>query len=511
MPPDSSHAPASGRSDFEQRLQADCESVRELISGIERLETEMYEMKEAGLAQRLGYFPPDHEDRVKQMLLSYRNHRFAIFEVIHRYRGYRRIAPEERRLGAFMVAYAAALALYTKSLAIVDAFEQVPLVRNKLNEPDDRIGLAAGFFDGLLQGYSSIANYRLLARGTRFWRVHRRQAERLGLARRSGWEWLPDFIRRERRRLSLRFRRILVTRLRYDWRLFWHTGLNPVRRVRYSAQAFIGGTFADYRVDPDHEPCLDGAILRQLQPQLQPGDILLLRAEGKLTSAMLPGFWAHAALYVGGPPELESLGLRANDHVAKHWAHLVVAATDHGFAIEAISPRVHLVPLESALQADHVCVLRPGLAQSEIAAALIEAFALLGKPYDYDFDFNHQQRIVCTELVYRIYHHRGPLSFDLVKRLGRWTLSADDMVNQMLVALVEAGHRTPAPLRPITVALTGNDQQSRLVDAQALLPTLMRIQFGWRPYKVPAAVPENREAELRDQTVRSQLAGTPQP
>lgn len=495
MPLGSSVAPVDGWTDFDQRLQTDCESVRELISGIERLESDMYAMKEAGLARRLGYFPPDYEDQIKQMLLSYRNHRFAIFEVIHRYREYRRIESEVRQLGAFMVAYAAALALYTKSLAVVGAFEHVPLVRQKLNEPDDKIGLEAGFFDGLLRGYSSVGNYRLLARGTRFWRTHRRQAERLGLARRPGWEWLPEFIRQERRKLSLRFRHVLLVRLRYDWRLFWHTGLKPVRRARYNAQAFIGGTFAHYRVDPDHKPCLDGSIVKELQPQLRPGDILLLRAEGKLTSAMLPGFWAHAALYVGGLAGLEDLGLRGNEHVVKHWDDMAARTAGRGFALEAVSPRVHLVPLEDALEADHVCVLRPNLSTAEIAAALSEAFALLGKPYDYDFDFNHPQRIVCTEVIYRMYHHRGPLSFELVKRLGRWTLSGDDIMNQVLVALVEAADRVSAPLRPVTLALTGNDQRSRFVDIEALLPTLMRIQFGWRPYKVPGPVLENRVNE----------------
>ena len=114
---------------------------------------------------------------------------------------------------------------------------------------------------------------------------------------------------------------------------------------------------------------------------------------------------------------------------------------------------------------------------------------MLGKPYDYDFDFNQPQRIVCTEVIYRMYHHRGSLDFDLVKRLGRWTLSADDIMSQALVALVETKDRGSAPLQPVALALTGNDQQTRFVDKQALLATLLRIQFGWRPYRVPTGDP----------------------
>jgi hypothetical protein len=102
-----------------------------------------------------------------------------------------------------------------------------------------------------------------------------------------------------------------------------------------------------------------------------------------------------------------------------------------------------------------------------------------------------------------MYHHRGSLSFELVKRLGRWTLSGDDIMNHALVTFVEAADRQSAPLRPVALALTGNDLQPRLVDTDALVPTLLRIQFGWRPYKVKAASSDIRE----DHRVHQHAAG----
>lgn len=69
----------------------------------------------------------------------------------------------------------------------------------------------------------------------------------------------------------------------------------------------------------------------------------------------------------------------------------------------------------------------------------------LGKPYDFEFDFNVSSRIVCTELVYRAFHARGGIEFKLTKRLGRWTLSADDLMDQAR-EVHSAGMATLVPL-----------------------------------------------------------------
>ncbi len=473
--------PLAAPPEIDPLLQNDCDSVRELIAGLDRLEVEMRKLAAGAVAQRTGYFPPDYDDRVRQLVLAYRNHRLALFEIIHRYRTYRTIPEPGQRLRSFMVAYCAALSLYAKSLAIISAFERVPLVRAKLNEPEPKFGLEEGFFDQVLRGYSSVENYVVFSRGHRFWRHHRRLAARLGIARAAGWEWMPGFIRRERRVVSRRLRHVLLTRLRCDWRLFWQTGLRPLRRARYNAQAFIGGTFAEFRVDPGHVPCIGDETCRELHRILQPGDVLLTRAEGKLTSALLPGFWAHAAIYLGDRAGLATLGLDTHPLVAPHWAKLAVIGNSAGFVVEALSPRVRIAPLPLCLRADHVCALRPNLPPAQIAAAIGEAFGHLGKPYDFDFDFNLSSRIVCTGLVLRSYHGRGPLKFELIKRLGRYTLSGDDMMKQMLVALGAAAEPEAVPFRPVALALTGEDRVTRLVDEAEFVPTLQRIQAGWRP------------------------------
>ena len=160
--------------------------------------------------------------------------------------------------------------------------------------------------------------------------------------------------------------------------------------------------------------------------------------------------------------------------------------------IEASSPRVRVSPLEVCLRADHVVVLRPNLAPGQICAALREALRHLGKPYDYEFDFNCSSRVVCTELIYRSYHRRGACLFPLVKRLGRFTLSGDDIVNYALDALARTGGESgTVPLRPIALRLLRRDGQVHAVAPERIISLLQRIRQGWRPARRITPAPQD--------------------
>ncbi len=68
------------------------------------------------------------------------------------------------------------------------------------------------------------------------------------------------------------------------------------------------------------------------------------------------------------------------------------------------------------------------LGPEQIARALAQAATHEGKLYDFDFDFFRADRLVCTEVVYRAYDGIGDLHFELTRRTGRLTLSAEDLV-----------------------------------------------------------------------------------
>ena len=147
-------------------------------------------------------------------------------------------------------------------------------------------------------------------------------------------------------------------------------------------------------------------------------------------NAFLPGFWPHAALYIGREEDLARLEILDESAVRARLSEW--RKTDaHGWpktVIEAVSEGVIFNSLEHSMQADYVAVLRPRLPQQQIAEAIVRAFSHQGKPYDFEFDFFSSDKLVCTEVVYRSYE--GLLHFPLVKVMGRDTLPAIEIIRK---------------------------------------------------------------------------------
>jgi hypothetical protein len=265
--------------------------------------------------------------------------------------------------------------------------------------------------------------------------------------------------------------RALHGRLKLGWRTFWKTAFKPVEQAGYGVRSRMGGRFAGFWLHPGLHQALDASALRQLHPLLRSGDILLTRCEGKLTTTVLPGFWAHAAIFLGDRADLSALDSRAASTAGQDGGL--------GYVIEAVSPCVRIATLGTCLDADHVLVLRPALDAETTREALTEAMRHLGKPYDFEFDFNRSHRVVCTGLVYRSYHGRGAIQFDLVKRLGNFTLTGDDLVHQALAK--------PSPTDPtfdvIALGLRRRTGWQLTTDTVRVRTVLQRIARGWKPVR----------------------------
>ena len=478
----------------ELHLTADLQTLRELAGGLDRLEARLDASSIPKAVTQRGYFTPDEDDRVRQGMLVYRNCRLAAYEIILRYRDYPSVDSPSCRLRCFLLAFGAALVLYAKSLKIIDFAEHVPLLRAKINEPDCKYDLPAGFFDDVLVGYSRLCNYQSVLRADAFWRAHRREAHTLAAEVGGDWVWLLDLIRRQRRAVHRQLLHVLWQRLRHDWRAFCQTTLLPFRHARHGLESLLGDRLADAQVTGPATHGITSAMLASLRPRLQPGDVLLVRDDGRLTAAILPGFWTHAALFLGTRSDLEGLGLKTHPQVVRNWQAIPENCGPMGLVIEALFPCVQINPLEKCLQVDHLVVLRPSLPTTEIASAIGEAIGHLGKPYDFEFDFNNSSRIVCTELVYRSYHNRGSMRFSLTKRLGRFTLTGDDILAYALDGLGESDAAAKiGPFQPLALLLKRRDGQPHAAPPERILPLLRRIRRGWRParkLKLRAVTPQ---------------------
>src|SRR5579859_5206017 len=120
-PPGGLAAPVVGCAgpEAELHLEADLQTLREIVAGLDRLEARLDASEIPRTATARGYFTPDEDDRVRQGVLLYRNCRLAAYEIILRYREYASLEQEHCQLRCFLVAFGAALVLYAKSLKVI--------------------------------------------------------------------------------------------------------------------------------------------------------------------------------------------------------------------------------------------------------------------------------------------------------------------------------------------------------------------------------------------------------
>jgi len=180
----------------------------------------------------------------------------------------------------------------------------------------------------------------------------------------------------------------------------------------------------------DQPPAIQSQQITEIESELKPGDILLQRREWYMGNAFLPGFWSHAALYVGRIEDLRRLGIADDPTVQAHLPAYLAPTSDGSdrTVIEALSEGVVFNSLAESLHADHVAVLRPNLSEHQIARAIVNAFEYHGRPYDFEFDFATADKLVCTEVVYRAY--QGMLEFNPVRIMGRNTLPAAEIARK---------------------------------------------------------------------------------
>lgn len=191
-----------------------------------------------------------------------------------------------------------------------------------------------------------------------------------------------------------------------------------------SVSTWIG----DNKYRPSKQPAITQERIAEMISKLQPGDILIERKNWYYSNLFLPGFWKHGLLYCGTLDDLHDFGLDTDPVVKKYIAEYGKpnAQGDVPRVLEAISEGVVATPMEEATEGDYVAAFRPRASEDQIKKAIRTAFSHFGKPYDFEFNFQTADKIVCTELLYRSFYDF--LSFPLRKFLGRWIFSGDDLV-----------------------------------------------------------------------------------
>ncbi|MCF7674200.1 MAG: 1-acyl-sn-glycerol-3-phosphate acyltransferase [Akkermansiaceae bacterium] len=457
---------------IKELLRVDEARLVRTMAALDRLETRAVEISAAFDAGRHSFLNDADNDLISRELLTYLNCRQELLGVVLAYRSHQTIAEPGLRMRAAQLQLAAGCTLYRHATSLAAVFEDSPQARRRLNEGEPAWGIPAGIYDmvrgnlanerNLTPFRTAMADYQAragdyeaagLLAGEPQGRFHRMIAgTRISPPRDSGFfaKWMRQ-----------------ADEVRAGW---IYRGQSAVSRA-------VGSTRLRQR---DEGPRVSPGQIEEIRRRVKPGDILLERQDWYLSRAFMPGYWAHAALYLGTPEEVEALGLANHEWVAPHWAEFKRGGPDgqlHAI-IEAVPEGVRFTTLEHCLGvADSVAVLRPArITREDVKEVVARAFHHLGKEYDFEFDFFSADKLVCTELVCRAYAGNPRLGFKVVRVMGRETLPPTEMARKFA-----AERRLLERQLDLVIFLDGHAQGSTAVEGgeDAFAGTIERPGMTW--------------------------------
>ncbi|WP_269526039.1 YiiX/YebB-like N1pC/P60 family cysteine hydrolase [Coraliomargarita parva] len=376
-------------------------------------------------AETRGYFLPDEDERLREIYARYLAVRTSLLECVRAISAGKYQADATPSLEAFLVAFSAATILVRSASYLVALAEAHPLVKVKLDEAEPRYGLERNSFTQVYKSLTSPRRWWGFDDAVHYFRRHREGIE--ALESHEDLRPLVGLIRGEEAFFSARREDFLQSRLRYRIHSYLRRRRSGYQKTMFQLFRISGSAIAELK-QPFVKPRGAGKrvtpeIRARLESFLQPGDVLVTRHDDAVSNLFLPGFWPHAAFYIGSNHQRARLGLEPHEGIGEDIRFL-----------EAKKDGVRLRPPEDTLQVDAFTVLRPQLAAEAVALVIARGLTHAGKLYDFIFDFSSADRLACTELVYRSYHGVADVRFELQPHAGRVCLSAEDLINQAVGA-----------------------------------------------------------------------------
>jgi len=388
--------------------------------------------------------------KIREQLLQIARHHACWLDMSAETRVRYGLDEDNFNLGIYL-SLATALVLYDNYLMGVALFEQNSKLRKVLNRKDTGYGLQKNSLNRIYLSYIEPENREKLRQAIRFY--SERPASSL-LTGREETQYLKILIEQSPSFHKVKTRQGLASLWR-DLSLMQRLGVDTLKGLLKSGVNLFSSLFGntvglvETRRGKLHH---DRSAYNYLAERLQPGDILLEKTPFRLTDKLIPGHWGHAAVWVGTQQQLAALGLQDDELVRRHWRRL-----GRGKSVaEALRSGVQLNTLRHFLNVDDVVVLRQaGLDDAGRRRIVIRALRQLGKYYDFNFDVETTDRIVCSELVYLSH---TDIDWPTSNALGRATISPDQIA-------VRAG--VDRPLIVVAMYLDGERISSGLAERLA--------------------------------------------
>jgi len=460
--------------ELEVRLKADARAVEVERDGLRKVITFLDSRPDlfpASPSREAHLLRREEKETVWKTWQQFLDYNVGLDSVVRYHASFHKLKGTARE-ESFLIGYAAMLAQYRAALEFIDRAERNAEWDKVLNDPVPELGLPGGMYAKLKFKFLNVS-------------IASQFAAREVVMKTFSGNQLPD----------------LRAAIRDDAQYIWNAGKgggelltikNALKVVQNGAnsawlpvQSGVSEWMGDTKVYRTGRSLISQKQVEQLKQILQPGDVLLERREWFVSNVGLPGFWSHAALYIGTAEDRraffadtetqawvkrqgESSGdlelLLQSRYPTTYKQSQTTQEPEHVVRIiEAISEGVSLTTLEHSADCDSIAVLRPRLPKAEKAQAITRAFHYTGRPYDFNFDFATDSELVCTELVYKSYEPANGfkgLKFPLTEMLGRKLLPANEMAKQF-----DALEGTPQQQFDLVIFLDGQERKRSATEA----------------------------------------------
>ena len=404
------------------------------------------EESNSAIAQHNGALPATYALRLARSLAKASELRDGLFDQALRHRGalYRvdtQLADSER-MAEIIIGMAAAITLYDNNKAMREAFDNSALLSSKLNESYPELSINAGFYSSSNMRAANPEYRKAMNDAVQYFNDNKPAIEAQLSQSASPIPTLYAYVAQSPYLHQLTggnvFKEIVILPVKAAKGVLGLSG-RSLGGIKFTTSQVVGNTVGLVRWR-NGKLKNDAAMLKALQVQLQPGDILLEKTPFALTDKSIPGHFGHAAIYTGTAAQLSEMGALTLPHVQKNLAKIEAGHV----VVEALRNGVQQDTLQDFMNIDDIAILRPKYLSPE---ARIEAVNLalgnLGKKYDFNFDVNTTETIVCSELIYIVYPQ---IDFVTKRVLGSFAITPDDIA-------IQAGNDND----PLALILFGHD------------------------------------------------------
>lgn len=337
----------------------------------------------------------------------------------------------EMHLKGLMLSLGAALTLYDNYFLGIVLFQQDERLRKILNDPDMGFGLVANKLEEVTLNVNSIEIRHRMRRAITF---YEEKSVNLEITNDEEYEYLKLLIESSPSYnyvKEIRVGKIASNKLS-AFEKITEDRISEISKDGFDIVSKLFGNTLGLFESRKGKLYGNEEVTQKIKNVLKPLDIILEKTPFRLTDKFIPGHFGHVAIWTGTKSELIDLGIWENQQI-KQYANEISSennpdSKDEHQIIEALRSGVQLSSLEDFMNVDDIAILRPVFKEKDnqplTKEAIEMAFRQIGKKYDFNFDVNTTDKIVCSELAYISF---PSIDWPTEKTLGRYSISPDNV------------------------------------------------------------------------------------